>query len=247
LGEENRLHRHEKNDCMENAGDVFRIHKVNSSALLPPAKNPPPALPMRKSKNQAFSLVEVVLALGVVAFAFVAILGLIPAGMNSFRQAINISEATSIGQRVISDAFQADYDTLMTAPVGTSDSTTAFMALYRYFDEEGNEILSTPPQDPTKMSKNAPPSNLTGVIPFTYLVITRIVPNITLPGAPSVSPTASLTVQVVFDPSQYLPQGASDFPVPSSSDANQSVVPLLNSPKIPPGNVMTYYAYITRN
>jgi hypothetical protein len=84
------------------------------------------------------------------------------------------------------------------------------------------------------------------------LAITRIIPNITLPGASTPSPTASITVQVVFDPSQYLPTPppSADFPVPTGADAMQNTqtgIPLLKSPKIPPGNVMTYYAYITRN
>jgi uncharacterized protein (TIGR02598 family) len=209
---------------------------------------------MRKSKKQGFSLVEVVLALGVVAFAFVAILGLIPAGMSSFRQAINISVGSQLGQKVISDAFQSDYDTLLTAPGtaapgGTLDATQPFLALYRYFDEEGNEIISTPPPA-ANASGNAAPSNAMGKIPFIYLAITRIIPNITLPGSTTASsPTASVVVQVVFDPSQYLPSLTADFtPVTNAPTTIQSSLLLSpNSPNIPAGNVLTYYAYITRN
>src|ERR1700742_1236811 len=108
---------------MSNRDAVFRNHKVNSSALPPPKEIAAVLTPMRKSKRQGFSLVEVVLALGIVAFAFVAILGLIPAGMSTFRQAINISVCSQIGQRVIGDAFQADYDTLLT-PLGTKQDST---------------------------------------------------------------------------------------------------------------------------
>jgi uncharacterized protein (TIGR02598 family) len=206
---------------------------------------------MRKSKKQAFSLVEVVLALGIVAFAFVAILGLIPAGMSSFRQAINISVCSQIGQKVIADAFQADYDTLLTPLGSTQDSPTPFLMNYRYFDEEGNEILQSP--RPTTNTQNTPPSTEQ----FVYLVVTKVSPYIILPGLPSStastiqlpmngSPqTATITVQVVFDPSQYIPTsgdvyGSGNGPTTQSYD-------LLNSPNIPPANILTYYAHITRN
>jgi len=206
---------------------------------------------MRKSKIQGFSLVEVVLALGVVAFAFVAILGLIPAGMGTFRQAINISVCSQIGQKVIGDAFQADYDTLLT-PLGQSqDTVSTFVMNYRFFDEEGNEIFPSP--RPTSYTQNVAPSE-----PFTYLVITKISPYIILPGLsattqslfvlpPDASPqTATITVQVVFDPSQYMPSLSTDFYGSANGPTAQSV-DTLNSPKIPPGNVFTYYAHITRN
>ena len=210
---------------------------------------------MRKSNTQGFSLVEVVLALGVVAFAFVAILGLIPAGMTTFRQAINISVCSQIAQKVIGDAFQADYDTLLT-PLGTTvngttgDSSVPFLMNYRYFDEEGNEILPNPL--PTNNSTNNGPTSQN----FVYLVITKVSPYIVLPGAlpttaanvpNGASPqTATITVQVVFDSSQYLPSiTAGDFYGTNGPTAQS--IDLLNSPKIPPQNVLTYYAHITRN
>src|SRR5947207_4035315 len=65
------------------------------------------------AKSQAFSLIEVVLAVGVVAFAFVAILGLIPAGMSQFRQAIDTSVCSQIAQRVINDSQETDFTTLI--------------------------------------------------------------------------------------------------------------------------------------
>lgn len=207
---------------------------------------------MRQSKKQGFSLVEVVLALGVVAFAFVAILGLIPAGMTTFRQAINISVCSQIGQKVISDAFQADYDTLLTPLGQNQDSQTPFLTNYRYFDEEGNEIL--PRSLPTNYNANIAPSE-----PFVYLVTTKVSPYIVLPqsaGFTAASPysvptdaspqSAVITVQVVFDPSQYLPSLSTDFYSSVNGPSVQSNL-LLNSPKIPAGNILTYYAHITRN
>src|SRR6185369_7455030 len=61
------------------------------------------------SNERAFSLIEVVLAVGVVAFAFVAIMGLIPAGMGQFRQAIDTSVCSQIAQRVMNEAQQTGF------------------------------------------------------------------------------------------------------------------------------------------
>jgi hypothetical protein len=121
---------------------------------------------------------------------------------------------------------------------------------YRYFDEEGNEILQNP--RPTTNTQNTPPSE-----PFIYLVITKVSPYIVLPGLPNTTAssiqlptngsqqTATITVQVVFDPSQYIPTSG-DFYGASNGPTTQSSL-LLNTPSIPPANILTYYAHITRN
>ena len=218
------------------------MHKVNLSFRFSPSETAAEPKPMRKSSSQSrklhaesnspgFSLVEVVLALAVVAFAFVAILGLIPAGMNTFRQAINISVCSQIGQKVIADAFQADFDTLMTPPPPAIATTppTAFQGPVRYYDEEGTEV----------------PVVTVGTVPTNsiYTVNTKIDPKMTLPGATAVSyQTAVITVQVIYNPGRFS-LASSDF-----SQAASSVNYLLvSSPHIPPQNVLTYYAHITRN
>ena len=63
--------------------------------------NPPPANPsfaQKSSHSHGFSLVEVALALGIVAFAFVSLFGLLPAGLSTFRNAIDVSNETWIMQ-----------------------------------------------------------------------------------------------------------------------------------------------------
>lgn len=79
-----------------------------------------------------FSLVEVVLSIGIVAFAFVAIFGLLPAGLTTFRQAVDNSLGSQIVQRLVNEAQQTDYPTLIAAPTGP----------LRYFDDQGNEVTS---------------------------------------------------------------------------------------------------------
>lgn len=72
------------------------------------------------------------MAIGVFGFAFAAIMGLIPMGLNNFRQAMDASVGTQICQRVLNDVQQTDFDTLTG---GSLDD--------RYFDEEGNEVSKT--------------------------------------------------------------------------------------------------------
>jgi type II secretory pathway pseudopilin PulG len=54
----------------------------------------------------AFSLVEVTLALGVMAFCLVALLGLLPVGMNSNRAALEQTAAASVANAVAVDLRQ---------------------------------------------------------------------------------------------------------------------------------------------
>lgn len=79
----------------------------------------------------AFSLVEVTLALGIVAFAFTAIMGVLPVGLNLFRGATDTSVTNRIVQKVSADLQQADFDA-----IALSEDQTLF------FDEQGTEIKS---------------------------------------------------------------------------------------------------------
>jgi type II secretory pathway pseudopilin PulG len=59
-----------------------------------------------RRRLRAFSLVEVTLALGVMAFCLVALLGLLPVGMNSNRAALEQTAAASIASAVAVDLRQ---------------------------------------------------------------------------------------------------------------------------------------------
>jgi uncharacterized protein (TIGR02598 family) len=76
----------------------------------------------------AFSLVETTLAIGVVAFALVAMLGLMPVGLTSFRQAMDASTSSRIIQRVSADLRQG--------------SSVQPQQPILYFDEQGDEMTS---------------------------------------------------------------------------------------------------------
>jgi uncharacterized protein (TIGR02598 family) len=76
----------------------------------------------------AFSLIEVVLALGIVSFAMVSIFGLICLGIGSVRQSLDSMVRTQIAQGIVSDAQLADFDNLADYHV--------------YYDEDGNEVTA---------------------------------------------------------------------------------------------------------
>jgi len=59
--------------------------------------------PVHQAQSRAFSLVEVVLALGVIAFALVGIMGLFPVAMRSAQESQRETRATLIAQQIFSD------------------------------------------------------------------------------------------------------------------------------------------------
>ena len=87
-----------------------------------------------------FSLVEVSASIGIMAFAFVALLGLLSGGLGHFREAIDRTVTAQIAARVINDAQQSEFPALIgeNASRGASGADTTGM---RYFDEQGNEIV----------------------------------------------------------------------------------------------------------
>lgn len=99
--------------------------------------NPPPANPsfaQKSSHSHGFSLVEVALALGIVAFAFVSLFGLLPAGLSTFRNAIDTSNEARIVQSFVSKVIATDFENL---DKKVDYSTTNEIV---YFDEEGSQV-----------------------------------------------------------------------------------------------------------
>ena len=151
----------------------------------------PRAVGGRCLHNAAFSLVEVALALGIMAFALVSVFGLMPIGMNSFRQTVDLSVGSQIAQQVIDEAQQADFNTL----TGVKDTTTEVAASQvskpiRYFDNQGTELFAT---------------GSTGLTGTVYEVNTRVVSATSLPSSAGASgytnkSVATVTVQVVNNP-----------------------------------------------
>ena len=100
--------------------------------------------------DSAFTLIECAIAVGLTAFALVGLLSLLPLGMTTFRNAIDISVGSQIFQRVVTDAEQTDFDALLKQ----ADAASEFYVLpTRYFDDQGNEVTVAKPDAPTALEK----------------------------------------------------------------------------------------------
>jgi len=81
---------------------------------------------------KAFTLVETVLAMGIVAFAMVGILGLIPVGLTSFREAVSIAAESQIVQSISNDLLLTKYETM----VDDYQKPQTY-----YFSDEGRQLV----------------------------------------------------------------------------------------------------------
>jgi len=80
-------------------------------------------------RREAFTLVEVTLAIGIVSFAFVAMFGLLPVGLSVSRQAIDTTIEAQIVQKLKTQALQTDFSQL----------ETLHQADPYYFDDQGKK------------------------------------------------------------------------------------------------------------
>lgn len=173
------------------------------------ATSPLCSLRSRRHDASGFTLVEVALAIGIVAFAFVALMALLPAGQTAFRQAIDVAVTGQIGQRILNEAQMSDFQSLIdmkNLSGGEKDNFTFRAPLvmeprFRYFDDQGREVIPRG-EIPTPQEQKK----------IIYQVNTRIMPRATLParrtaprretpgvGVPS-QPLAQVTVQVALNP-----------------------------------------------
>ena len=230
---------------------VVCIYKINTrvNSPTPPSRSFPTLRFSRPSwGRRAFNLIEVTIALGIVAFAFVGLFALLPNGMQTFRRSMELSVCTQIAQRVINDAQQTDFSTLIDEknlpPYSDAIAALTFRAPlvsapgYRYFDDQGDEIRSS-------RAGRTDLSDLTAEQQrrISYWVNTRVMPWGVLPGrtVQRAQHMASVTVQVAFNPS--------NAPLPiDRSDPNDANRPLRNLFASKAGvSVITYSALIGRN
>src|SRR5687768_4374183 len=94
-------------------------------------QSPPPWRSLRSSHSVAgFSLVETSLALGIIAFAFIALLGLLPVGLQTFRQAVDTGNEARIMQSFLTKLEATEFEKIRELDFAQSEEIF-------YFDEEG--------------------------------------------------------------------------------------------------------------
>jgi uncharacterized protein (TIGR02598 family) len=65
-----------------------------------------------RTRKAAFSLVEVTIALGIIGYALVLLMGMLPVGLNTFRASMDATIGSQIVQKVAGDMQQADFTTI---------------------------------------------------------------------------------------------------------------------------------------
>jgi len=92
-----------------------------------------------------FSLVEVTLSLGIVAFGLITLLGLLPTGLNLVKESADETTAASIARAISADLRSmestAGSSAIHQIPVGTANSGKA------YFNAEGKWLGNGGPYD----------------------------------------------------------------------------------------------------
>jgi uncharacterized protein (TIGR02598 family) len=185
----------------------------------------PPPRPPQRGNAHGFSLIEVAIAVSILAVALVALLGLMPAGLSNFRKAMDTTVTAQIAQRIIQDFEQAEFDEVIDLPNLPRDAKSycppnfTFRApkvnepRLRYFDDQGNELV--PPNNGTALT----PTQQTAAV---YTVNTRIMPRARLPMTNVLpSDVAQITVQVARNPNnRTLPISRAAPSDPNSPDRN---------------------------
>lgn len=136
------------------------------------------------SKKTAFSLIEIILALGVIAFAIVGIMGLFPVAMKSAQESQRETRATLIAQQIFSD-LRTGTGTNRFVITGSSVNSTSSISLANpppplviSFDSAG-AVLGT----------NAPSSFTNGVPNAAFLAQVTVSTNTGVPNLSQVQTT----------------------------------------------------------
>lgn len=95
-------------------------------------------LPFTLWLHGGFSLVEVVIAMGIIAFALVALLGLMPVGLSTLRNAFDLTAEGMIVQKISSEACLTPF-TKLAANYGNKTF---------YYDLEGLYLTNSPASAP---------------------------------------------------------------------------------------------------
>lgn len=117
----------------------------------------------RATASNSFSLVEVVVALGVTAFCLIAVFGLLPVGLKANQNSISQTAATSILSAVIADLRATPRNAAASVQFGVIFGSETTL----YFDNEGRPSSSLSPNSRYQL-KIIFPSNGSGTTAATF-------------------------------------------------------------------------------
>ncbi|HSI87310.1 MAG: Verru_Chthon cassette protein B [Candidatus Methylacidiphilales bacterium] len=92
--------------------------------------------------RQAFSLVEVTIAIGITAFGGITMMGLLSVGLSNFRTAVDMSVGSQIMQQVVANVQQASFANIQGAGISVTPGATVALPV-RYFDDQGSEVATS--------------------------------------------------------------------------------------------------------
>ena len=99
----------------------------------------------RCSFSRGFSLIEVVLSLGIVSFAFVGLFGLLPVGLNAFTNSVDSTVESQIAENVLTNVKQAKFSSLPGLVDQNAGANPALPPVQGfYFDDQGKAVTSNP-------------------------------------------------------------------------------------------------------
>ena len=174
-------------------------------------------------RTQGFTLVEIAIAIGILAVALVALMGMLPAGMSNFRKAMDTSVTAQIAQKLLQDMEEAEFDEVIDVtnlPKDPGDPTSyckphfSFRAptvnaptksspgqtKVRFFTDQGVEVFPPSPV-PNAYPDLSSPVNADAARLVVYHVNVRIIPRAELPTINETgSQVAQITIQVARNP-----------------------------------------------
>ena len=227
----------------------------------------PPPLTRPPQKQSAFSLVEVAIALAIFSIAVVALLGLLPGGLNTYRRAMDLTVTSQIAQKIIHDFEESEFNDVIDLQ-NLADVTPGDLGGYRYIDPSATIHYKGQPNFTFRAPKLATPAlryfDEQGVelIPATvggaldatqrsnlvYVVNVRVMPRGGLPlkGETSAN-VAQITVQIARNPTNAV------IPIPSDTPIGGAATVGVSDPNVPGRNlfqptngvpIYTYYAVL---
>lgn len=156
-------------------------------------------------KRSAFSLVEVTLALGIAAFCLIAVFGLIPVGVQTNRNAISQTAATSIISSVLADVRTGARATASATPsplyrinIPARDLSNVVPQI-RYFDSAGQFTTSLNANSRYQVNVTFPANPGPGSSKVTYGYLQVIWPPTVVPTSPTPLPSGSVQMFAAFD------------------------------------------------